>query len=226
MQEDTASQRTVVIFPPTGGANRIDRSYAKQVFERGENAIIVTGWTGHDEERLDLEIHPVLHERALKAFQVVLSRIPPEQKVSVLGTSVGGLFAAIIASEFDRPERVLVIAGGAPIPQIVANSDEKTLSRVREQRFEKYGFKNRDEYANALAQKFSLDPLDLSQGFQSKKLGLIIMTEDTTVPTEYQLRLKDHWPNSSVLKVENDHFWGIVNTWWYHSDWVLDFLLK
>lgn len=224
--QESPPQRTVVIFPPTGGTNRIDRSYAKQVFERGQNAIVITGWTGQDEERIELDIHQVLHERALRAFQVVLGKIPLDQKVSVMGTSVGGLFAAIIASEFDRPDRVLVIAGGAPISEIIAHSDEKTLTRVRNERYKKYGFQNRDEYAKALSEQFYLDPLKLSDGYQSKKIGLVIMTEDSTVPTVYQKRLQDHWTNSSVLKIEKDHFWGIVNTWWYHSDWVMDFLLN
>jgi hypothetical protein len=224
--DEVGATRTVVIFPPTGGVNRIDRSYANQIFERGQNAIVIKGWTGQDEKSIDLEIHQRLHERALRAFSVVLEKIPQDQNVSVVGTSVGGIFASIIASQFDRPDRVLVITAGAPIPEVIAESDEEGLANLRSTRFKKFGFQNNQEYAGAIEKVFHLDPLKLSGDFKGKKLGVVLATEDTTVPTRHQQNLIDFWQTPEVLTVETDHFWGIVRTWWNHSDWVVNFLIQ
>lgn len=218
--------RTVVIFPPTGGVNRIDRSYARQFAKAGAEAIIIVGYTGQSEKSLELSIHQRLHERAIKAYGVVESNIPEGNKISVLGTSVGGLFASIVASQYSRPDTVLVIAGGAPIPEIIAHSDEEALAKAREQRMKKFGFKDKQEYADAIKEVFTLDPLNWANGFQEKRLGLVILNEDTTVHTRYQRRLLEHWKTPHVLERDNSHFWGIVYTWTYNSDKVVRFVTE
>lgn len=218
--------RTVVIFPPTGGVNRIDRSYARQFAKAGAEAIVIVGYTGQSEKSLELSIHQRLHERAIRAYGVVEKNIPEDQKISVIGTSVGGLFASIVASQYERPDTVLVIAGGAPIPEIIAHSDEKALAKARKQRMKKFGFKDKQEYANAIREVFTLDPLNWANGFQDKRLGLVILNEDTTVHTKYQRRLLEHWKTPHVLERDNSHFWGIVYTWTYNSDKIVRFVTE
>ena len=57
----TPSQKSLLILPPTGGENFVDRSYARQFTRAGYDVYIVREWTGMLEKSTDLEIHQRLY---------------------------------------------------------------------------------------------------------------------------------------------------------------------
>ena len=217
--------RTVVIYPPTGGVTRLERSYAKQFAKRGATAIVLTNWTGLSESTLELSIHQTLHERAMKAFEVTMLNIPDTHSISVLGTSVGGIFTSLIAAMFDRPDRYLIIGAGAPVAEVISQSDQSDLAKARDQRYEKYGFSTEAEYAEELSKVFNLEPTEMSKPAEGVRLGAFVLTEDTTVPTHHQYKLAEHW-QAQVWEIEASHVWGIFRAWWSYSDEIADFLIE
>lgn len=209
----------VIIIPPTGGTNIIDRSYAKKICKRGHRAVILSHWSEDDEMSFELSIHTRFYARAFRAIGLVVEKIKTEGPVGILGTSVGGLHASIAVSRYPEITKAFIITGGAHIPSIIANSNQKVMNNAWIERQKKYGFKNKDEYIKALEDVIKLEPLTI----KGKKLGLVIATEDETVPTINQEKLRNLWNPEVVITRDNDHFWAIVSTWLFHADEVYSF---
>ena len=125
------SSKSLLILPPTGGENYIDRSYAKDFSSLGYDVYILQSWTGVDELSIDLEIHQRLYGRGQKAIELVLNQINSPY-IGLLGTSVGALHGAIAASKQDKLDSVFIITGGAPIAEVIILSDQKAMQDLKQ----------------------------------------------------------------------------------------------
>ncbi len=224
-EEKHKIKSTVIILPPTGGINLIDRSYAKAFARVGATALVLKKHSGEGDKRIDLDLHQRVHAAALKAFAMILKTIPKDHEVGVLGTSLGGLYAAIAVNRHEEIDRVVVIGTGAPIPKIIANSTNSGMTYLREQRFKKFKFSSKEEYAAEISKRFFLDPLSSGKAYQKKKLGMVVLLEDEAVPTKYQRELQAAWQPDLLIERENSHFWGIIRSWLGDFYQVRDFLL-
>lgn len=209
-------------MPPTGGANYIDRSYAKEFQRKGFDVYILNHWTGFDELRIDLNIHQALYTRAQKAIGLIIDQIKTPY-IGMIGTSVGALHASVAASTHDRLNSVFIITGGAPITEVIVRSDQKAMLEAKKKRFEKYGFKNEDEYLQRLRKEFHLEPMELGEKYKNKTLGMVVGDEDTTVPTNTQRQLQKFWNPKTTIVYQSSHFWTIVKTWLFESKAVFKF---
>ena len=216
------SVKSIVILPPTGRTNYLDRSYAKIFCKAGFDTYIMDSWTGDEVKTTELEIHQRFYGQAQKAIGLVLSQIKSPY-IGLLGTSVGGLHATIAASYQDRLQAVFVITGGISVAEVIVNSNQAAMVELRQDRQRRYGFKTADENIKALGNVFSFEPENLPQKFRQKDLGLSIALEDKTVPTANQLRLKEFWNSKYVITFPNNHFWTIVKSWLFKSDEILQF---
>lgn len=214
------SGKTILIIPPTGGTNLIDRSYARELCAVGFNVHILDHWTMDDEYSLDLDIHRRFYGRAQRAIDLILTHIPEQHEVSVLGTSVGALHASIATGRVERIKKALFITGGADITGTIVDSDQDVMRVARKKRNEMFGFKTRDEYYNELKKHIVLDPLFFESSFPGKKVSMVISDKDQTVPGPYQRLLQKISRPSRVLEINDDHFWAITKTWLFHKDFV------
>ena len=217
-----SSSKSIIILPPTGGTNIIDRRYASQFCRAGFDVYVLNRWTGDVGTRTDLDIHQGFYTAMLEAVKLTLNQIDT-RFVGVLGTSLGGLFASVAASKFDRLDAVFVIAAGTPIADIIVSSDQEAMRKLAATRSERFGLDTPEKYRTALNEAFLLEPT--KQPPLSKKInfGMVVSEADTTVPTDYQHRLREFWKPMKVISIESNHFWTIVKTWLFHSDEVLDF---
>jgi hypothetical protein len=216
------SDKTLFIFPPTGGTNTIDKSYASQFCKKGFQVQILEGWTKDQETEIDFEIHQSFYSKAQKAIALVLNQSKSKFN-GLIGTSVGGLHASISASLQDRLDAVFVITAGTSIAEVVVYSDQEAMKGLNKRRKEKFQTASDEDQIARIGQAFKLEPLTLGDGFKTKDLGVSIATKDTVVPVEQQNKLKNLWKPKKEIYIENDHFWGIVKTWLFHSDEILDF---
>lgn len=223
--EAQPSSKAVLVLPPTGGATYLDRSISNKLCAAGFDVYILNEWTGQQEQADDLQIHDRLYKRSLQAFEAVLKMIPGGGFVGALGTSVGGTYVAVAASQIERLDAAFVIAAGAPIPGIIVHSDQQVMRDLKQRRYEKFNFKNDTDYLSALDKEFPLDPLKHDKKFQGKKLGMAIATKDTTVPVRYQRELENLWKPKPVFELESGHFWGIVGAWWDNDKDIVQFFL-
>lgn len=222
---ENKEKRTVIILPPTGGINFLDRSYARGLSRRGADVLVLKSHTGEKEKSIDLGLHERIHSAALRGFAMMLDSVPKDHEVSVMGTSLGGLYAAIAVNRHPEVKRALIIGAGAPIPKVIAESTTEGMIYLRKKRAQEFTFDSPADYAAAIAKRFTLDPLSTGEAFRTKDLGMIIFTEDTAVPTKYQKELRDFWQPKLLIERENSHFWGIVQTWLQEYYQVLGFLL-
>ncbi len=221
---DTSTKKALIILPPTGGTNFIDRSYARRFSNEGYDVYLVEEWSGMNEQSTDLELHQRLYSGAQRAVSLVINEIKSPY-IGLLGTSVGALHGAVSAGMQDRLNSVFIITGGAPIAEIIITSDQKAMQELKKARQQRYGFKNDTEYRAALDKAFTLEPLAMSQ-HTNKALGMAIATEDETVPTKTQNQLQAFWKPQKVISYSSDHFWGIIKTWWSTEGEIVEFFEK
>ncbi len=212
----------ILIIPPTGGENYIDRRYAKKLCRNGFSAYILQDWQGKHETRLSLSIHETLLSRAQKAIDRVLNEIEADQ-VGILGTSVGGIHAATAFVRHSKIDKAFLIVAGAPVAAVIAESNERTLSAVREQRLNKLTLNSIDQYKAALSKEINTDPLLLPPFKAGKRVAAAIALDDEMVPSRYQVRLAEALGANPLIKYNSGHFFTILRTWLFQSDRVLDF---
>ncbi len=219
------SRLHVIIMPPTGGMNFIDRSYARQFCHDGMNAYILETWTGDDEYFIGYTIHNRLYERAQRAIQLVLDSIPANEPVGILGTSVGGLFAAQSIGSKPRLETGFSIVGGAHIAEIIVRSSQNAMERAKEVRRKEFHFKSDDEYLKELDPYITIDPLYM-EGHKGKTLGMVYSPLDTVVPAKNQKLLMDIWRPEKIITINHNHMWSIVESWLLHQKEISNFFKK
>ena len=227
-----------VIFPPTGGATTLERSYAKKLAAKGIPTVIIEDWSGFDEMATDAELHDRHIGRAKKAFTTLSEKLPGPYRL--LGTSLGGMYVAAIAAENESVEAWATIASGAPFSFVLSRSDQSGPKGVREERKPLWKFETEDEYEAMLGSAISQDilpprlPVIAAPGaegapsagvkWNQKRILVVVCTEDTTVPTESQELFWKELPNAKRIDITAGHVWGIIRAYWSHGDEIVDFL--
>lgn len=216
------SSKSMIIVPPTGRTNYVDRSYAKEFCSAGYDVYLMDSWTGDIETTTELEIHERFYGNAQRAIAVVIEEIK-SPFIGLIGTSVGGLHASIAASYQDRLDAVFVITAGIPVAEVIVNSKQDAMVGLRKDRQKRYGFSTGEENVEAIGKAFTFEPQQTSSQHSEKDLGMSIGLEDTVVPYENQKKLQEFWKPQKVVTFSNDHFWAIVNTWLFKTDELIDF---
>lgn len=221
---DGRAGRTLLIIPPTGGTNFLDKNYAKSFCKEGFDVYVLSHWSNDSEKAFDLEIHDRFYSRAQKAVGAVLKHVSSPW-VGILGTSVGGLHTAVAMAQHSRLDAAFVIAGGAPIAEVIVDSDQDAMMEAKTERYKIYKFKSDAEYLAALKKLIPLDPMNFPAPV-GKDLGVMIATLDTTVPTKNQQDLINFWKPQKVITFENIHLFGIVKTWLFHKNEIIEFFKR
>lgn len=216
------TNQSVLILPPTGGTNYIDRGYAEILCKNGFDVVILERWSDDDEFSLDLEIHERFYERAQKAIGIALENIKTPF-VGVLGTSIGAIHTAIAVPRFEKINAAFSITGGAELSNIIALSEQSILVDVRKKRFKIHGYKNDEEYIEALKPHIPYEPMKMPLPAKKPSLGMVLAMKDTVVPTYTQNLLRQLWSPQTVLEIPSNHTCSIVNTWLFQRQKIVDF---
>jgi hypothetical protein len=217
----------VVILPPTGGTNVIDRSYAKSICRNGFRTVILEQWTGMDEVSLDFSLHQRLFTRGTSAIQSVLEFFPRSVSRALIGTSVGALYALHYLSFSDgRPAPTIdvafLIVGGLDLPKIVASSRQAQMVDLRRARNNKFNLPGDSAHEERIRNEFR--NFSMARPASLKKLGLVISLNDDYVPTETQTLLVKSWNPDYLFKSTLGHQLTIVRFWLTHQNNISRFL--
>jgi dienelactone hydrolase len=220
-------EHSLIIVPPTGGENPIDRGYADLFCKNNIRAAIVEHWTGDDDAGTDLDVHDRGTARGIVAVKHTVEYLNPEanEPLGILGTSLGAIIASAAVGYEPRITAMALIVGGGGIANINAYSTEDVLIKLREDRMKTYGFKTPEEYEAALNQHIKLDPLYSAKLSHIEHNYMMIGDKDLTVPTKNQIELLDA---IGPDKVEQHHFAGnhfetILYTFATHKQNLVDF---
>lgn len=219
------TSKSILIMPPTGGTNYIDRRYATDLCRAGFDVYILDSWSNMEFETIQLDRHQKFYMRAQLAVSEVLKAVPAGF-VGMLGTSLGGLHTSISIQTQPRVQAAFLIVAGTPIIDTVMESDQEAMIALRKVRRDQLGYKTDSELHEALRQAFTLEPQKLGSSYKDKIIGMSIATEDTTVPTSRQIELKNFYQPQTVITHESSHFWGIVKTWLFETSDIVSFFKK
>lgn len=206
------SERLIVILPPTGGVNFIDRNYAQHFCKKGMSTVIIKSWSENFEVRYDLSVHTDYYMNAQAAIDSVLNQ-HSDYKIGMLGTSLGSLHASISFARNDFIDSVFLIVGGGNLASMIARTDQEQTLKFKEIRFELYGFESEDEYEEALKPHIPFEVLDMEIKREGRKIGMSISYDDVTVPTSNQIALKKKWNPDLLLDSNFNHTNTVLKTW-------------
>ena len=223
--------RTIIVVPPTGGVNNLDEGYSSTFCTEGFRVLLVYGWEFDDSSLgLELETQNIASLRALVALKHVVEYANPtrEKQLGVFGTSLGGLMASLLVGEDRRVAAAGLVVAGGIMPEIVAHTDEKNMSRLREARFRAYGYRDEMEYEAALRQVMRYDNQDLAQYTGAKPIWMSIALEDTKVPTKNQFDLQRAWNTRAedTMRVSGSHVEVIMRTFFAYRNDVTKFFQR
>lgn len=218
------SNKTIIILPPTGGVTLLERRYAAQLCQQKFNAIILAQWSGDNEHSLDLDIHQRLYDRAQRALKLLIDSLDSTY-IGLLGTSVGGIHASMAITHINRINSVFTIAAGAPVASIIVHSDQKVLAKAKRARMKQFDFRSEVDYEKALQQHIFWDIFNPQVPIENKSFGMIIATKDMTVPTPYQIKLKEFWQPSTVIQIPYGHISGILWSSFFYNKEILSFFV-
>lgn len=214
----------VIILPPTGGTNALDKKFAKYFYKHGLDVIIVDHWKDEDEYNLDLEIHNRFYRRGNQALSLIVETLPLHD-IYLLGTSVGGIHSVVASVTIPNIKKIFSIVGGISISEIIAKSDQEILVKGKIERQKMFNFSDDQDYIQRLFNANEYEPERFA--FSHKiKTGQIIALKDTTVPSYTQENLKQFWKTEISYYMKNTHFWAIVKSYFFYRKRILKFFLS
>lgn len=219
---DLKSDRLIVIFPPTGGVNFIDRNYARYFCRNDIKALIVKGWKETFEMRYDLDVHIDYYKTAQRSIDTVFEYYS-DYKIGLLGTSLGAIHASISFARNDFIDKVFLVVGGGNLASMIATTDQEQTLEFKKIRFELFGFESEEEYEQALRPYIPYEVLDMEIVREGRDIGMVVSTNDVTVPTENQKSLKNKWNPDVIFTSSWNHVNTVVKTWMLNSDEILEF---
>lgn len=223
-----SEMRTILLVPPTGGENALDRLYALHFCNDGFRVLILQRWAGDRDTDLDPSMHDrgtILSQAAVRHAVTYLNPARPSL-LGILGTSVGALIASISLGLDERISAGVLIVGGVGIADIIAHSDETTLTQLRNARKEHFHFADDAEYREALAKAVLIDPADFVGLYGDKKVRLMLAEDDTTVPTLNQKAMLSLLPQAESHWFPGDHVDVIKEVALWHKSDLSDFFSK
>lgn len=221
------NNKQVIILPPIGGVTTLEVKYARKICKRGTAAYVFNTWSDDMEESVeDLAVHYRGTLRGLHAVESFLNFSNKETRI--LGTSLGGVYAGIAAGKFDHIKKVVIIASGTNLSQIMATSSLPGLVELKNKRFKYFAFKNEKDYAYAIKKQLPIEAQTYKDNFAGKELLFIKTNGDSVIAPKYQdelIRLFDKG-RKSIYNTKYGHKKGIIMAFLRRSKLISNFLSR
>jgi hypothetical protein len=221
----TLSNKVVLILPPTGGVNILDKGYSNEFCSSGINAALVYGWDFQNQSRIDPQMHNEGALRSLAAAKHVVEFLSVKKftRIGMLGTSIGAISGTLVLGFEPRIAASTLIVGSSKFADVIAESDESGARALRKKRMTEMGLKTLEEYRSFIKQHVWLDPALFLNKSMRARVFTITAEEDTTVPTKYQLDLNQEVNLAQHLSLRGDHTDVIKNMFFYERQRITDF---
>lgn len=217
----------VMILPPTGGVNILDRGYANELCSQGVTAAIVSSWAHQDETSLDFEMHNNGALRALAAARHVVEFLDSSdyESIGILGTSIGAVAGTLVLGFEPRVTAAALIAGGAHFTDIITTSDESGAANLRKARMKKFGYRDLEEYSQAVKKNVWVEPANFIMSLKDIKSLVISADNDSTVLSEYQLELVSLLQTENHIHRSGNHLQVIKDSFCYNRNDITGFFM-
>ncbi len=211
----------VIMVPPIGGINLLDKNTAKTLCSYDMAGLIITNDFANIEEQaakklLPPEDHQETFYRTAAAIKSVMAFIEDDEnldysRMGVFGVSLGGILSSfVMATQPDISAGYFVVAGG-DIPQILATSRQDEVSRIRRKRMEAEGLETAEEYEAYLRKYITFDPIDMGLTMPPETLNMVISEQDDHVPTSNQEMLHAAFGSPETTYFQDDHVGTVIS---------------
>jgi dienelactone hydrolase len=148
-----------------------------------------------------------------------------KDKLGVIGLSLGGINAAILAGvEPERLKAVVIAAGGGNLPKALSESTSGKLKSVRDMRMKEHSITSSTDYEEHLRETIKFDPIYFAPHAVRDSILMFIAEKDTTVPYETQAELFDAFKQPSYITISTTHIPALLAFTYLYFDTVLNFL--
>lgn len=178
--------KAILVLPPTGGKNIIDKGYANLFCKKGYKVYILEDWTGVNDAGIDFKMHQRYQTSFQKSVKFLIDQIK-EEKIGVLGASAGAINFSVtlgVPEVVDKVQAFVGIVSGGPLCKVIASTMEQGLEGLRKRRKEKFGIETQEEYEKNICNNLNWDLAKTKPNHL--KLALITSNNDETVLTKYQ----------------------------------------
>lgn len=218
------SKKVVILLPPTGGLNILDRGYANELCSHGISVAVLEGWDHQLDTSMDFSMHDHGALRYVSAIRHTVEFLASSKlhSIGLLGTSIGAIGGALGFGLEERISAATFIVGSARFADVVALSDEKGAALLREKRMKLYSLSTIEQYQELVRKNITFEPSLFLKPTVGRNTLVISADNDTTVPSEYQYELASLL-KSQVISLEGNHLDVIKHTFWNETTAVVDF---
>jgi hypothetical protein len=211
----------VIILPPTGGMNYLDRQTAETLCDYNMAAIILkTDFSNivaqAEGDLLPPEDHEQAFYRVAAGIKAVMAMVAEDEnmdssKVGLFGVSLGGILGSFVMSTQPNISAGYFVVAGGDIPEILAYSEQREVSAIRRKRMREQGFETKEEFENFLREHIPFDPMDMAPMMLPETLRMVIANRDDVVATENQRALQEAFGNPQTMYYESGHTQTVIS---------------
>ncbi len=211
----------VIMIPPIGGENLLDRKTADTLCDYNMAGIILTNDFANIESQangklLPPEDHQETYLRISAAIKGTMTMIDQDpnldyNRIGIFGVSLGGILSSfVMATQPDISAGYFVVAGG-DVPEILATSSQEEVAKIRRKRMQAEGFETREEYEDYLRKYIQFDPVDLASTMIPDTLNMVIAERDENVPTTNQMLLHEAFGEPTAHYYNDGHVSTVIS---------------
>jgi dienelactone hydrolase len=219
---------SVIIVPPIYGDTPLDRWSARRFCKSGLQTALIRQWEFYADPGLDWESHDRGTLRAVTAIrhvlEVLVSRKPGP--IGVLGTSLGAITASLALSIEPRLTTGVLIVGGAPVSEVLANSRITDAVKLKKYRMNLDHLSSDEEYQHRLSDFIHFDPVAYAEKAEPKNIWMFVAKADKIVPTANQWKLWEAWNNPKLTQARLGHIGMMIYSYTFWDCAIRDFFVE
>lgn len=221
----------VFIFPPVVGETPLDGALAFNLCSQGIGAYILNLQltpAPPAEQVQDLNTHEDGLIRAEFSLAILLEILQTDPQVSgnygIVGASLGGIISSYLMGIEPRLKAGVLLAAGGNIAEILTESEQESVKRLREARFVAFNLANDDDYENLVRPFITREPLVVASNIVPGTVLMFIPKFDEDVPTKNQRELASAIQGERAIELNNTHVPGIIEASTVFQDEIIKFL--
>lgn len=146
-----------------------------------------------------------------------------KSKIGIMGSSLGGITAALISAVEPRIKASVIIAGGGNLPEIGAYSMQPEVVKVREQRMSMLSLSSQQVYELEMRKHSLLDPIFFVRKDMRDQVLQVVVVDDVRVPAMTQQELWEAFGKPTRWVYNGGHIPSIVSFAFFNSSEPVNF---
>jgi dipeptidyl aminopeptidase/acylaminoacyl peptidase len=195
-----------------GGGYELEKHFANFFASRGYAAAIVRRDRRQKQmkvEELDLLMRQMVidHRQVVDWFETRTEL--DAARLGIFGVSMGGIKGAILIALESRIKAAALGLTGGDLPFIITHTTEAGLVRRRDKELKERNM-TLEESEQQLRSIITCDPMTYATYVDPRKVMLVLANNDTVVPIEKGIELKEKMSNPETIFIPGGHYTAVL----------------